>query len=252
MLKMSKTQCRGGDECIYYKQGKCKFLHNSSNNISNNSFNNSYNNSSKNISYKDISIKTLGDEFEISSLLEIKEERNKSMLYIRHAEKEYKNGKNEEFSLDPDITEKGKIEAFNKFKLLVDKYGVPEKIITSPYLRTRTTAEIARSVIFEQTNIYVEIEHANELSECLKNQINKDLNICLRPETLIHNPTLHENLTQYHNRIYNHTKKAQYNTWYITHGFNIYTVASIKKNKIKYPDELCGIMIDSDGKITNI
>ncbi len=232
MLQMSKTQCRNGEECKYYKQNKCIFLHNT---------------------YKDISIETLCDEFEISLLLNIKkQEKNKSMLYIRHAEKEYKNGKNEEFSLDPDITEKGKIESLNKFKLLVDKYGVPEKIITSPYLRTRTTAEIAQSVIFEQKNIHVKIEYDNQLGECLKNQRDKDLNICLRPETLIHNPIPSENLNEYNNRIYNHTKKAQYNTWYITHGFNISTIASIKKIKIKYPDELCGIMIDNDGKIVSI
>lgn len=230
-MKISKTLCRSGDECIYYKQGKCKFTHNS---------------------YKDISVEALGDEFALSLLLEVKEEIHKSILYIRHAEKEYKNGKNEEFSLDPDITEKGKIESSNKFKLLVDKYGAPDKIIASPYLRTRTTALIAQSVIFEQKKINVKIEYDNQLGECLKNQSTKDLNICLRPETLIHNPIPSENLKEYNNRIYNHTKKAQYNTWYITHGFNIYTVASVKNCKIKHPNELCGIIIDNTGKISLI
>jgi phosphohistidine phosphatase SixA len=232
---MFKSKCRNGENCKYHQQGVCKYLHNE---------------------YKDIEIKNNPDEFMLSKesfslLLDIKE-KNKPFLYIRHAEKEYKNGKNEEFSLDPDITEEGKISAFNKFKLLFATYGAPERIITSPYLRTRTTAEMARSVIFEQTNIYIEIEYDNQLGECLKNQKDKDLDICLRPETLIHNPIPSESLKQYNNRIYAHTKKSQYNTWYITHGFNIYTIASIKKCKIKYPAELCGIMIENDGKITCI
>lgn len=235
---MFRTKCNNGDNCKYYQQGICKFSHNE-----------------EVKSYKNICVKEntedelLLSEKSLSLLLDIKQ---KYMLYIRHADKEYRNGCNEEFSLDPDITEKGKVEALDKFKLLLDKYGPPEKIITSPYLRTRTTAEIARSVIFKHTNIYIEIEYDNQLSECLKNQINKDLNVCLRPETLIHNPIPAETLDKYNKRIYNHTKKSQFNTWYITHGFNIYTVALIKKYKIKYPSELCGIMIDSEGKITNI
>lgn len=232
MLKMFKYQCRNGENCLFYKQNKCKFGH---------------------IKYKDIELKNnIEDEFMISEklLLDLKNQKP-PILYIRHAEKQYKNGKNEEFSLDPDITEEGKIAALNKFKSLVDKYGIPERIISSPYLRTRTTAEIANSVIFEKTNINIEIQYDNKLGECLKNQVDKDLNICLRPETLIHNPIHHETSEHYNNVIYEHTKESQYNTWYITHGFNIYTIALMKKRKIKYPDELCGIVID-DRKITTI
>jgi len=206
---MFKLLCRNGDQCIYYKQGICKFSHNT-------------------------------------------EPKNKPTLYIRHAEKEYKNGKNDEFSLDPDITEEGKILAYKKFKSLHDQYGTPEKIITSPYLRTRSTAEVARSVIFQETNIFIDIEYDNQLGECLKNQKDKDLNICLRSETLTHNPIPPETSWQYNKRIYNHTLNSQYNIWYITHGFNIYTVASIKNQKIQYPNELCGIVIDANGKIDTI
>ena len=237
---MFKTKCRNGENCGYYQRGICKFSHD------------------KLIrSYKNISIKdSMNDEFMLSkkslSLLEDVKVKNKTILYIRHAEKEYKNGKNSEFSLDPDITENGRILALNKFKILVDKYGPPERIVTSPYLRTRTTAEIARLVIFEHTNIMVEISYDNELGECLKNQRDKDINVCLRPETLIHNPIPFETLKQYNDRIYNHTKKSQCATWYITHGLNIYTISSTKNHKIKYPDELCGVVIDNDGKIINI
>jgi len=230
---MYKVECKNGDNCKFHKENRCKFLH----------------------QYKDIVIKNnVDDEFMISEklLIDVKKEANRKILYIRHAEKEYKNGKNEEFSLDPDITDNGKITASNKFKLLLEKYGPPEKIISSPFLRTRTTAEIARSVIIETTNIDIEIQYDNTLGECLKNQIDKDLNICLRPETLEHNPIKHMTTQHYNNVIYEHTKKSEYNTWYITHGYNIYTVALIKNCKIKYPDELCGIVIDNDGKIAYI
>lgn len=230
---MIKTQCRNGENCKYYKQNKCSFAH---------------------TEYKDFQLKSNTDEdFVISekSLLGFKSQ-NKPILYIRHANKEYKNGNNDEFSLDPDITEEGKIAALNKFKLLCDKYGAPERIISSPYLRARNTSEIARKVIFEKTGIYIEIDYDNQLGECLKNQLDKDLSICLRPETLIHNPIHHETLQHYNNIIRNHVKKSKYNTWYITHGFNIYTIASLKKYKIKYPDELCGIVINSNGQVTPI
>lgn len=230
---MIKTQCRNGENCKYYKQNKCSFVH---------------------TEYKDIQLKNnIEGDFVISEklLLDLKSQ-NKPILYIRHANKEYKNGKNDEFSLDPDITEEGKIAALDKFKLLVDKYGVPERIISSPYLRARQTSKIASSVIFEETNIYIEIDYDNQLGECLKNQLDKDLSICLRPETLIHNPIHHSTLQHYNNVIRNHIKKSQYNTWYITHGFNIYTIASLKKYKLKYPDELCGIVINSNGQIAPI
>jgi len=226
----NKYKCKNGDNCEYLKQGICKFYHPSK-------------------SYKTVSV-TNDDDFILLPELLTSKIKSRPTLYIRHAEKEYKNGNNDEFSLDPDITEKGKIDALNKFKLLLDEYGPPEKIISSPYLRTRATAQIAQSVILEQINLQIKIEYDNKLGECLKNHPNKDLTVCLRPETLIHNPIHPETNIQFNNRIYNHKSKS--NTWYITHGLNIYTIASMKKCKIKYPDELCGVVIDCDNKITCI
>ena len=172
------------------------------------------------------------------------------MLYIRHGEKEYKNGSNMEFSLDPDLTENGRIKSTEKFRTLALKYGAPDLIISSPYLRTRTTAVIAQAMILEITGLDVKIKHDRIIGECLKNQVGKDLTICLRPETLIHNPIRPENDKQYHGRMCAHARTAQSNIWYVTHGYNISKVASIRKHKIKYPDELCGIYIDKDDKIT--
>jgi broad specificity phosphatase PhoE len=175
-----------------------------------------------------------------------------SQLYIRHSFKEYKNGKNEEFSLDPDITEEGKLAAREKFIMLVNTYGVPNQIISSPYLRARTTAHIAADVILELTGKQINITCDRYVGECLEHQIGKDLNVCLRPETLQHRPIPPETKQQFNKRMFIHTKKAKQNVWYILHGRNIYTIASIKKQKIQYPAELCGIHINDDGIITTI
>lgn len=174
------------------------------------------------------------------------------MLYIRHGEKEYKNGGNLKFSLDPDLTEKGIIDSTEKFIYLASKYGAPDLIISSPYLRTRKTSSIAKAMILEITGINVEIKYDRILGECLKNQVGKDLTICLRPETLIHNPIPPENDRQYHGRMCAHVRNARSNIWYVTHGYNITKIALIKKQKIKYPDELCGIYIDLDDNISII
>lgn len=79
------------------------------------------------------------------------------MLYIRHAEKLHRNGDAIQFSLDPGLTEQGREAARVKFINLVKQYEIPPKIITSPYLRAHQTADIAQTVIFEETGKTVDI-----------------------------------------------------------------------------------------------
>ena len=94
------------------------------------------------------------------------------MLYIRHGQKSYSNGKSTIYSLDPDLTENGRLQAYNKFKYLLNNFGIPKIIISSPYLRTRETAEIAKTVILEQTNIEIPIIYDSSIGEYLGNQTN--------------------------------------------------------------------------------
>lgn len=173
------------------------------------------------------------------------------MLYIRHAEKAYGNGKSAEFSLDPHLTESGREASKVKFKYLVEKYGIPEKIVCSPYLRARETAQIAREIILNITGDKLEISCDPLIGEYLGHHKNKDISSCLHKETLIHNPIPPEQWKQYSSRVRKHLRSAKSNIWYITHGLVIDSIAFFNGIKIPYPSELEGIYI-KDKNITRV
>lgn len=164
-------------------------------------------------------------------------------LYIRHGEKLYNNGDSIIFCLDPGLTEKGKEEAWTEFSLIVQDFEVPEKIVSSPYLRTRQTAEIAQDVIFSITGKIVPIFIDPMVGEYLGHQIGKDLNKCLRKETLQFNPIPQETWNEFCNRISTHTKTEGNNIWYITHGLVIKMIAHANGEKLDRPKPLKGICL---------
>jgi broad specificity phosphatase PhoE len=88
-------------------------------------------------------------------------------LYLRHGEKEYANGKSRIFPLDPPLTAAGRRVARFNFLRLLEQYGPPQQIITSPYLRARETALIALEVIYDQTGCIIPIYHDVNISEYL-------------------------------------------------------------------------------------
>lgn len=169
------------------------------------------------------------------------------MLYIRHGQKAYNNGASTEFSLDPHLTESGRDACKVRFRSLVEKYGIPMKIISSPYLRARETATIASEVIYEITNKTIEISYDPLIGEYLGHHNGKDINKCLHEETLVHNPIPPEQWKQYSARVRKHTREAQTNVWYITHGLIIQSIALFNGTKIPHPSELTGIYIDTNG-----
>ena len=61
-------------------------------------------------------------------------------VYIRHAKKEYINGDSPTFKHDPGITFEGVDHCKKISNMLVNRYGVPDEIICSPYRRARETA----------------------------------------------------------------------------------------------------------------
>lgn len=172
------------------------------------------------------------------------------MLYIRHAEKAYSNGKSLEFSLDPPLTNKGRESAKVRFQELLAQFGAPSIIISSPYLRTRETAEIAQEVINETTSLTISIEYNPKIGEYLGNHTNKTISKCLRPETLIHKPIYPENWNQYKARVrsFERTLKSPFGKiWYITHGLIIKDIGYFHGHQVDYPKELTGICIDDTG-----
>jgi len=175
------------------------------------------------------------------------------MLYIRHAEKSYKNGDSSEFPLDPDLTHNGREQAKIKFQELFNNYGCPSRIISSPYLRARETAKIAQDVILEATGKRVKISYDSSIGEYLGHQNNISLEQGLRPETLGLNPIPHETLSQYRSRVrqHNRTRRQFGNSWYISHGIVIQSIAHFNDTKTPYPAPLGAIHIDN-GDITVI
>lgn len=172
------------------------------------------------------------------------------MLYIRHAQKAYSNGNSELYPLDPSLTDKGRFDAKIRFRYLLKKFGVPYKIITSPYLRTRETAQIARDLILNEYNISIEIIYEPLIGEYLGHQkvIKEEF---LRPETLILKPILlKESWNEFIDRIKNFINFST-DGWYITHGVVIKTLLFLKGIDIKYIGELKGIYV-KDNDITLI
>lgn len=173
------------------------------------------------------------------------------MLYIRHAQKAYRNGESETLCLDPYLTEAGIEASKQKFRYLVETHGIPTKIVCSPYLRARETANIAADVICDITGEKIEVSCDPLIGEYLGHHKNKDISKCLHEETLIHNPIPPENWKEYSARVRKHTRFAKHNIWYVTHGLVIQSIAFFHGEKITYPSELEGILIQ-DKNVTLI
>lgn len=175
----------------------------------------------------------------------------KGMLYIRHGEKSYKNGHSNTYSLDPELTENGKHQAYKFFQSLLPSHNIPSQIISSPYLRARETAKIAQDVILNSTNNDIPIYYDPHIGEYLGNQKHINLQNGLHPETLSLNPISHESFHQYKLRIRKHISQAKSNCWYITHGLVLQSIAYFNGCKIEYPEPLGTINV-SNGVVTVI
>ena len=170
-----------------------------------------------------------------------------NMLYIRHGLKAYRNGESDKFYFDPPLTEQGKSTAIARFSDLLFKQGLPQYIVSSPYLRARETAQIAHDVILQLTGVSVPINYDPLLGEYLGNHSKKDLADGVHPETLELQPIPPEEWRDYSARIQKHRAQAREYTWYITHGVVIQSITYLKAGKkIRQPRELTGILITDD------
>jgi len=156
-------------------------------------------------------------------------------IYIRHADKAYKNMESEIFKHDPGITQVG-VERARKVALkLVEEYGPPTSIVSSPFRRARETAMIMNMTL---NNPFEEILIDNTLSEYLGNHNNVPLDVTTA--TKIHNPPHPETFDEMKKRVKKHVEKQRKNkntnqiVWFITHGLIIKQIGSsigIKTNK---------------------
>lgn len=183
----------------------------------------------------------------IYSLLTVQIDCYHIMLYIRHGQKAYRNGESDKFYFDPPLTEQGKSAAIARFSDLLFTQGVPQRIISSPYLRARETAQIAHDVILQLTGLVVPVTYDSLLGEYLGNQKKKDLYDGVRPETLELHPIPPEEWRDYSMRVRQLLLTAKESTWNITHGVVIQSIAYLKANKrISHPNELAGILVDNN------
>ena len=184
-------------------------------------------------------------------------------IYIRHADKAYKNMESEIFKHDPGITTLGVDRSINVAKRLIEEYGPPDKIVSSPFRRARETAMIMNTVL---NNPLEEIVIDNNLSEYLGNHNNVPLDVTTA--TQIHNPPHPETFDEMKKRVKRHVEKIRKKShqketvWFITHGLILKQVASsinLKTTKtfpcltclsiIETPDMVKGEFILFQGKL---
>jgi broad specificity phosphatase PhoE len=157
---------------------------------------------------------------------------SKTFVWIRHAEKKFKNGKGclWDKQHDPGIIEDEEniYETVNK---LADEYGIPDKILTSPFLRTRQTSDVMKKILLQKYDKNIEISICNNVREYLGFCKSKDgyADLDYQTEKHIGGPVkLKEstlNLTLRLESHINNLNKHEKNVWIITHGIlmsNIY------------------------------
>lgn len=152
---------------------------------------------------------------------------SKNFIWIRHAEKKFSNGwgTNTDHQHDPGIVE-DVAPINNLVDSLVDRYGMPDKIVCSPFLRTRQTSVAIRNRLAQRYNKQVRMIINNDVKEYLgfcKTNSYADLD----PETegyLGGKVRTRESLESLQDRVNAHLHRImnyETNVWVITHGIVI-------------------------------
>jgi broad specificity phosphatase PhoE len=157
------------------------------------------------------------------------------MILIRHAEKQYRNAEAEIHKHDPGLKEIGVERAKKVAVKLIELFGEPSRIFSSPYRRTRETALVMNSVLRKP---FEEIHIDNNLSEYLGNHSNVPLDVT--EATRIHDPPHPESFEDLKKRSKKSLEKMrryfQENhkkyIWCVTHGLIIKQIASLLGVKI--------------------
>jgi broad specificity phosphatase PhoE len=187
-------------------------------------------------------------------------------IWIRHAEKQYCNGKaplgyhHHDSPIRPEIIDK----IYSKVEFLVKEFGYPTHIYFSPFLRTRETKE----------HMLVKLREINDKKHADIN-VNPDINICeylgfQRPigevsdieyETQKYfkqKVTLGESMKSLNQRVKDHMyhldlgKSKDKCIWIITHGivltnvlYNLLMRYNIKKKNIERPSSLSYVCFEN-------
>lgn len=150
---------------------------------------------------------------------------SKTFIWIRHAEKKYKNGKGGAYDKqhDPGIVEDESV-IYETVSKLVAEYETPDKILCSPFLRTRQTSEVIKKALRQKYDKDVEIIVCNNVREYLGFCKSKDgyADLDYQTEKHIGGPLkLKETMLNLTLRLESHINmlnKTEKNVWIITHG----------------------------------
>lgn len=165
-------------------------------------------------------------------------------VYLRHADKEYPNGYSDFFKHDPGITEAGMMKTKKVSERLIEQWGIPTRIVSSPYRRARETALLLNSCLEQPFDeIFIDVN----LSEYLGNHSHVPIDVT--QQTKVYNPPHPENFNDLNIRIKKHNLQARRRAnelnngviWYVTHGLVIKQLASligIKLNR-QFPPLTC-------------
>lgn len=151
------------------------------------------------------------------------------LIWIRHAPKEYANGKGPVGSKQYDSPIDSSFDTMLDIELMVDeivtKYGKPNIIITSPFLRTRQTSLYVREYIKDKYDTDVNVETNKDISEylgfCRRGENGSD---SVHPETFLNmdkNIRFDESQVELRNRVKNHLESLRQHKgciWIVTHG----------------------------------
>lgn len=168
---------------------------------------------------------------------EIVENNLPDFYLMRHGEKCYDNGKNYYQELDSPI-KPNQVEIITQTLIEAKSRGVsPDKIICSPFLRTRQTAQIV-------SNFYgnIEIEIETRIGEYLGNQRQGKYKYPFAYETHCYFPFWEINIESYKTRINSFWERRPKTCkiMYVTHGLGVKTILS-NYNVDYYPDEGHGV-----------
>jgi broad specificity phosphatase PhoE len=186
-----------------------------------------------------------------SSLTDREENSDKrieaQIVILRHGPKLYDNGKspNGTYQLDPPLSHEGSEEAYKCFSHLLTRFETPVRIVSSPFLRARETAEILRQAILDYTGTQVPIYSNTLLGEFLGNGPKPeagDLRMETgNPHSVIYEDSIYDMVRMRIPKVHRMTKKQPINTWMISHGIVIQ-----KWTGGRYPGYLEGVYVIDD------
>ncbi len=161
-------------------------------------------------------------------------------IYIRH-------GPRLNLNLDPPLKEDSTEIIRQKSMYLSQKFGLPQQIITSPYLRTRQTAQIITKTFDPPVSIAADVRLSEKIA--VRKRTGLPPPGPYDAGSLLYGalPNITETEGQVTQRVYDHLQQmssVDENMWFITHGYILEELARIYKIKLPfYPPYLGAVAI---------